>query len=250
VVRRGIIHVHSVYSYDGKNTLEELAALGRRRRYDFIGVTEHSDTFDRAKMAAFVAECRRLSDRSLILMPGIEFSCAGRLHLLALGIEQWSDAKDPVELTKFIQDQGGLAVVSHPSRYAYQIPSRLVEVIDGVEVWNASYDSRFVPDRKVVELWRTLKRDNEALTGFGGQDLHRITPIRHVTLVLPDADPELTAAAVVGRLRKKAFFMSNGYLRLGCAEPPGWAQRGLIAAGWRGFRAAKWVQRRLTGRRG
>jgi PHP domain len=250
MVRRGIVHVHSVYSYDGKNTLEQIAALGRQRGYDFIGVTEHSDTFDRAKMAAFVAECRGLSDPSLILIPGIEFSCAGRLHLLALGIDQFSDAKDPVELTKFIQGQGGLAVVSHPSRYGYQIPSPLVAVMDGVEVWNASYDSRFVPDRKVVELWRTLKRDNEALTGFGGQDLHHIAPIRHVTLVLPNGGPELTSVAVLGQLRHKAFFISNGYLRMGCGQPPGPAQRALIAGGWRGFRAAKWVQRRMAGRRG
>jgi predicted metal-dependent phosphoesterase TrpH len=249
VARRGIIHVHSIFSYDGVHTLDELATFGRKCGYSFIGVTEHSDTFDHAKMALFVEECRRLSDEEFLVIAGIEFSCAGNLHLIGLGISQFSSEKDPVLLARFIRAQGGLAVVTHPSRYGYQIPPLLVGEIDGIEVWNASYDSRFVPDRRVIELWRRLRRDNGALTGFGGQDLHRITRSRHVTLAVA-GNGELTADWLLGQLRERTFIVSNRYLRIGSERPPGWAWRSLMAWMWRGFLVVKWIHRRVSARDG
>src|SRR5262245_5169321 len=177
-------------------------------------MTEHSDTFDEAKMKVLVDECERLSDDRFLLMAGIEFSCEGNLHLMGLGITHFTYAKDPIAVAKFIRAQGGLAVVSHPSRYGYQIPSPLVAEIDGIEVWNASNDSRFVPDRKVTDLWRQLKHRNQALAAFGGQDLHRITRRRHVRLVLHGEDRELTAGRLLARLRAGNFVVSNRYLRV------------------------------------
>ena len=60
----GILHVHSNLSYDGQNTLAEIASLAKSRGYQFVGMSEHSDTFDPQKMAYLVNECRRLSDGS------------------------------------------------------------------------------------------------------------------------------------------------------------------------------------------
>jgi len=68
-----------------------------------------------------------------------------------LGIRHFTGVKDPIALARFIRAQGGLAVVSHPSRYGYEIPPALVGEIDGIEVWTASNDSRFVPDGKVID---------------------------------------------------------------------------------------------------
>jgi len=246
--RRGIIHVHSTFSYDGQNTLGELAAMGKSRGYSFIGMTEHSDTFDHPKMAAFVQECRSLSDASFVLIPGIEFSC-GPLHLLGLGLDRFTESTDPVLVTRFIQEQGGLAAVAHPSRYRYQVPEALVAELDGIEVWNASYDSRFVPDRRVIELWRTLLRTNGKLMGFGGQDLHRITSNRHVSLVLPDEGGSLAAVEVLGHLRSRSFAMTNGMFTIRPDRPPGPLQAVLTAWAWRAVRANKLIRRRLSGRR-
>src|SRR5262245_38303712 len=142
MARFGIIHVHSDFSYDGKHTLEELASLAKNRGYSFVGMTDHSDTFDADKMAAFVKACRRLSDPELLLIPGIEFNCENDFHLMGLGIECLPDVeiKDPIVVAQFIRAQGGLAIVSHPSRYAYRMPSGIETEIHGIEVWNASYD--------------------------------------------------------------------------------------------------------------
>jgi predicted metal-dependent phosphoesterase TrpH len=248
VVRSGIVHVHSTFSYDGEHTLAELASFGRKCGYSFIGMTEHSDTFDHAKMKALVEECRHLSDGEFLLMAGIEFSCEGDLHLMGLGIKQFTSVRDPIGLARFIRGQGGLAVVSHPSRYGYEIPPALVDEVDGIEVWNASNDSRFAPDWRVLNLWRELRRHNHTLTAFGGQDLHRITRQRHVKLVLNGQDGELTAERVLACLRRGKFIVSNRYLRIGGDRPPGWARLSVLAWMWRGLMAAKSLRDRVSRR--
>jgi hypothetical protein len=246
VARSGIIHVHSTLSYDGEHTLAELASFGRKCGYRFIGMAEHSDTFDDAKMKALVEECRRLSDGEFLLIAGIEFSCEGDLHLIGLGITQFTSARDPIVLARFIRAQGGLAVVSHPSRYGYEIPPALVSEIDGIEVWNASNDSRFVPDGRVMDLWRRLRQQNQSLAAFGGQDLHRITGQRQVMLVLGCQDGELTAERILACMRGGHFIVSNRYLRIGGARPPGWARRRVMTWMWRVLVVAKSLRDRVS----
>ena len=114
---KGIIHVHSNLSYDGQHSLEEIAQYAKKCGYGFVGMTEHSDTFDNDKMSDFVNECRRLSNSELLVIPGVEFTCENKLHLLGLGIEHFTDVKDPISVARFIRAQGGLAIVSHPVRY-------------------------------------------------------------------------------------------------------------------------------------
>ena len=105
MVRSGIIHVHSTFSYDGEHTLAELASFGKKCGYSFIGMAEHSDTFDDAKMKALVEECGRLSDGEFLMIAGIEFSCEGSLHLIGLGIRQFTSARDPIVVARFIRDR-------------------------------------------------------------------------------------------------------------------------------------------------
>ena len=83
---KGIIHVHSNYSYDGQHSIDEIAQFGRKRGYSFIGMTEHSDTLDEEKVALYVEECRRVSSPDCLIIPGIEFSCDNNLHLIGLGV--------------------------------------------------------------------------------------------------------------------------------------------------------------------
>lgn len=248
MARSGIVHVHSTLSYDGKHTLAELASFGRKRGYSFIGMTEHSDTFDDAKMKTLVEECRRMSDGGLLLMAGIEFSCESDLHLMGLGITEFTSVRDPIVVARFIRAQGGLAIVSHPSRYGYEIPRQLVGEIDGIEVWNASSDSRFIPDGQVIELWRRLRLQNSTLAALGGQDLHRITRQRHVKLILDGQDGELTAECILAALKGGKFTVSNQYVRINGGQPPGRTRQRAMAWMWRALVFAKSVRDRVPRR--
>ena len=128
-----------------------------------------------------------------------------------LGIRHFTGVKDPIALARFIRAQGGLAVVSHPSRYGYEIPPALVGEIDGIEVWNASNDSRFVPDGKVI------------------------------------ASPEARQVVLSGEDGGAGnFIVSNRYLRVGGDRPPRWARRRVMACRWRGLAVAKAVRDHVT----
>ena len=63
---KGIIPVHSNYSYDGRHTTGEIAAFARARGFAFIAMSEHSDTLDSEK----VKRLREASQEALSIYPG------------------------------------------------------------------------------------------------------------------------------------------------------------------------------------
>ena len=90
---RGIVHVHSNYSYDGHNSLEEIARYARTRGYHFVGMTEHSDTFDRSRMRDYVQDCARMSTSECLLIPGIYLWVAFKFTLplvIDKGLDFWT----------------------------------------------------------------------------------------------------------------------------------------------------------------
>lgn len=199
----GMVHVHSTCSYDGQHSLDALVQEAKRRGYRFLGMSEHSDTLDSDRVAEFVAACNRVSSSDCLVIPGIEFTCKDKLHLLGFGVREFIVSDNPVEVSRFIHDRGGVAVVAHPRRYGYQIPPELVSELDGIEVWNAGYDGRFVPDTNALSLLQDLRKRNPSLLGFGGQDLHRLANHDYIGLSIGAA--ELSHASVLEALRQGNF---------------------------------------------
>jgi hypothetical protein len=223
---RGIIHVHSTFSYDGKHSLEEIAEMARKRGHDFVGITEHSNTLDDDKMAAMVEECRRVSSPQCLIIPGVEFTCENNLHLVSVGVERYTAEKRPGEVARFVQEQGGVAVVAHPVRYQYRIPTEMLPHLDGIEIWNAGYDGRFIPNDRSIRLVADLRRTTPSLFAFAGQDLHRIQNYRHVSLTLQCAD--FTRQGIIQALKAGDFCMENRYFRLDARHlPSGWRLWGI-----------------------
>ncbi len=66
-------HVHSDWSYDGRWSLEELAAGFARRGYHAVLMAEHDRGFDDARWAEYRQTCAQAS-REILLVPGIEYS--------------------------------------------------------------------------------------------------------------------------------------------------------------------------------
>jgi hypothetical protein len=212
VARTGIIHAHSKFSYDGEHALDELVALARRRGFEFIAMTEHTDTLNGNQMSRFVQECRRLSDSQFLVIPGIEFVCSNDLHILGLGIALLTDSQDPTFVARFIHEQGGLAIIAHPSRNGYKIPAGLAAFIDGVEVWNARYDGWFVPNDLAISLRKNLQKDRSVIIAVGGQDLHEMKSRGFVKTIV--ACDKLSQTTILKALKEGSFWISNSYLKL------------------------------------
>lgn len=237
-VLRGIIHVHSTYSYDGHHPLEDIARYAAALGHGFIAMSEHSDTFDRLRMYEYADACHRLSTPGCLLIAGIEFRCDGDLHILGLGISDYVDATDPHTVARFIREAGGVAVVAHPRRCHYRIPPTLVPLVDGIEVWNAAYDGRFVPNPCCLAVVEQLRRRvNPALLAFGAQDLHRISDQRVVELSVSCA--EATKASVLAALKAGRFTISNSFFRLVPTAAPGPIASATIRLSSRLYRMAK-----------
>lgn len=200
---RGMVHVHSDCSYDGQHSLEALVQEAKQRRCRFLAMSEHSDTLNADRVTEFVMACCRVSSPECLVIPGIEFTCKDKLHLLGFGAQEFIASDNPVEVSRFIHEKGGVAVVAHPRRYDYRIPPDLVPELDGIEVWNAGYDGRFVPDTNALSLLHDLRKRNPALLGFGGQDLHRIASHDYVCVSVDAA--ELSRTSVLEALRQGNF---------------------------------------------
>jgi hypothetical protein len=170
-------------------------------------MTDHSDTFDANKLTEYINECRSKSSSNLILIPGIEFSCDGGYHIIGLGINAFIEARDPVDVIESIHAQNGFAILAHPSRYAYKIAENLLNVMDGIEVWNAVYDGRYVPGHGSLFLLNNLNKTGYSLLAFGGLDLHRLSELPNIYLTLSDCD--LDGNAIMRHLRNGHFTIHN-----------------------------------------
>jgi len=160
----------------------------------FALLTEHARGFDQEKFNGFVSECRQLSDQRVLMVPGLEFDFAEQndLHVLMAGLRDLPDGKTADQIIASASQQGSLIVVAHPVRNGHHIPENIIDIIDGIELWNAAYNSRYLPDEKAIVLLKKLRKRNEHLIGLGGLDLHGLEGFRELTIRLGEEFEDYT----------------------------------------------------------
>ncbi len=203
---RGITHVHSRYSFDGKLELSHLHDLLSERGYDFALMSEHIEELTADSMARFVAECATLSAKGCVLVPGIEMDA---LHILIYGIRAaplaWNSVTDLAE--QFVR-QGALIVVSHPVKLHGALPASVETWAEGVEIWNTRYDGRTGPRLKNLQLFHERHRLNPRTVPIGGVDLHSASDLSDVYLEVSAA--EASRDALIDAVRGGNFKVMNG----------------------------------------
>jgi DNA polymerase (family X) len=73
---RGDLHMHSTWSNDGKNTLEEMASAAKARGYDYAAITDHAHYLREGRLQAQWGEVAELNGRlaPFRILRGIEVS--------------------------------------------------------------------------------------------------------------------------------------------------------------------------------
>ncbi|MGC8995081.1 MAG: PHP domain-containing protein [Thermoplasmata archaeon] len=131
------IHIHSIYSNDGKLTVEEIIKIMEKSGFDLIAITDHN---------SFKAHQKSYNSRIKILK-GIEVSsCCG--HILALNVSEEIKRGMSIEETiEKIHDLGGIAIAAHPYRFWSGLGEENTRKynFDAIEVLNG----------------RSFKKDNE-----------------------------------------------------------------------------------------
>jgi len=117
---KGALHVHTTLSSDGTLSLDQVKNSLERKKFDFVIITEHSKDMNRHTFSNLVSECKNKSNKSFLFIPGLEFDCAGGLHILGIGIEEFIEEKDPTEIIKEIHLKGELAILAHPSEETWR----------------------------------------------------------------------------------------------------------------------------------
>ena len=209
---KGVMHVHSTYSYDGKLTLDEIAGYATERGYDFIALSEHSEDLNSEIMPEYIKDCQKASSERCLLIPGVEFSCENNLHILGYGMNVFTDSIDPFTVSEFITNNHGVAVIAHPSRYNYEIPPLLACRVHGIEIWNSAYDGRFIPNDRSIELLLNSKNGDTLPFAFAGLDFHRPHNRKNVEIIV-ECDG-FNSEYLLSSLKIGNFSIVNPFFRL------------------------------------
>ncbi len=209
----GIIHVHSDFSRDGLCSIADLADFAREAGFQFVGLTDHAEDLSPEDMKGLRQECGQYSNESFVMIPGLEFRCSSDIHILGLGVTDHNASNDPVAVASQIRAKGGLAILAHPGRNGYQCSQELYRVLNGIEIWNAGYDGRFVPPMANLRLLQEARAANPSVLGFGGADIHFLELSPGVVLQLTaNGSPGIDGCLVLELLRSGKFSVCGRYL--------------------------------------
>lgn len=191
----GVLHVHSSYSHDGHDTPERLHEWAAERGISFIALSDHAEDLGPDVWPKYVAHCRAASDESVQLIPGLEFRFARHtgLHLLALGLERWIAPRTPAEFIAAARGVARLTVAAHPVLPRYELTDAVRDGIDAVEVWNAQYNTRYLPDPRAIRLLHAIRRRRPEVVGTVGLDQHDAANDRETRVVVSGSGDPLDA---------------------------------------------------------
>jgi hypothetical protein len=201
--RVGVIHVHSSYSHDCFDSPEQLRGFALERGIAFVGLTDHAEDFAPERFDEYVRHCRAVSDADVTLLPGLEFRFEGfpGMHLLALGLTQWIAPQTPSEFIAQTRRVAKCTIAAHPVLASYRLPPEVVAAIDAVEVWNASYNTRYLPDPRAIRLLREIRKSRPEVVGTAGLDQHDCHNDRQTRVIVDNGESDPLAALKAGRFR-------------------------------------------------
>jgi hypothetical protein len=206
----GVLHVHSTYSHDGHDTLEELREWALGKAIHYVWLTDHAEDFTSERFAEFVGRCGALSDARVALVPGLEFRFRGYtgLHLLAVDLRSWIAPTTPGEFVALAPSVSALTVVAHPGLARYRIPEEVRSGIGAIEIWNGAYNTRYLPDPIAMRLVRELRRHRPEVVGTAGLDQHDRANDRELRIDMAGDVEDATAALVAGRYTNRGRTMT------------------------------------------
>ncbi len=168
---KAVLHAHSTYS-DGEFTLSEIREIFFEQGCSVICMTDHAESFDQTKLAAYVRECAALSDEQFAFICGLEYECEQRMHILGYGTTALASTNDPQKVIRHIEEHDGLAVIAHPKDTMFPWIESFDVLPFGIETWNSKYDGRYAPRPATFDLLLRLRHRRPGMKAFYGQDLH------------------------------------------------------------------------------
>ncbi|MDY2587082.1 PHP domain-containing protein [Winogradskyella aquimaris] len=203
---KGILHVHSDFSYDGINSIEEIANWAKSEKIDFVILTEHDNDFNDEKFDSYLEECRKNSN-NIIIVPGIEYSFGKKrhIHINVFGIDQFLNTNNTIEdiprFLKTVKSLNGIAVLNHPKSIVKELGFIDLSSLFGVELWNTKSDFLYSPDPRTYKLVKE-KLMNKAV--FVTSDIHTIPKNEYAKIISMETVADINS--VVTLIRNRSFY--------------------------------------------
>lgn len=180
------LHAHSNHSHDGRNSVKELLDSAINKNIDIISITDH-DTVNGSLEAIETVNSEHLP---IIVLPGVEISTEEG-HLLAYGVSEDFERGIPMrETAKLVRKAGGAAAVAHPfqvHRHGVIRLSKVIDVVDAVEVFNAKFYIGFY--NRLANYFATKYQKSS----IAGSDAHCSVAVGYGTTLLYNAKDAATA---------------------------------------------------------
>jgi len=157
---KGVVHLHSNWSYDGKWELKKLVKIFSIFNVNFLLMAEHDRNFTQQKLSEYRLACKEASTSKCIVIPGIEYSnYDNSMHILTWGnLPFFGEGVDTLTLVKNVESYSGVSVLAHPTENELYKKNyeNILPYISGVEIWNRKSNGFCIND-KAVELWSSKK---------------------------------------------------------------------------------------------
>jgi len=130
-IYRGIIHIHSCYSYDSILSIENIAKFALKNKLNFVCVTDHNTIAGSLALKQYV-EKHKLPIEVII---GAEYKTSLG-DIIALGIKEEIKILDFDSFIEEVKKQGGLLLFPHPYKGHKNI-DYIAKKVDLIEVFNS-----------------------------------------------------------------------------------------------------------------
>ncbi|MEW6358321.1 MAG: CehA/McbA family metallohydrolase [Planctomycetota bacterium] len=204
---RGNCHTHTTLS-DGKDDPPTTVALYRKRRYDFLVLTDHH---------AVCEETERLSTEKFLVIRGVEMHpparCGGmEHHLIALGVRTAPEGeclKTAGAAIRWAREQGALVYYCHPY-WSGHSAGHLAEGRDalGVEVFNSTCRAQRGLGYSEVH-WDYMLSVGWRWRGIAVDDMHNHRKDGFCGWIMVKAE-RLDQSSILGAMEKGWFYSTQG----------------------------------------
>lgn len=154
-------HIHSLFSYDCQNNLEDIIKAAKEKGLSGIAITDHNSFQAYDKILQY-------SSDDFVIIPGIEIK-TNKGDIIALFLKYEIKNRDFFEVLNAIKKQDGISVYPHPYR-GTKDEELVASKVQIVEVLNGK--SVFIKNLKAYWLARKYKKPIIA-----GSDAHAVKDI-------------------------------------------------------------------------
>jgi len=205
--RKGVAHVHSTISFDGRCDYAKLRELFLARGLRFACITEHIETLDQAAIDRIVSGCAAHSDGEFLFLPGVEMDVFG---IYFVGIRGGAvDFASRDSIYRSLASMARMLVLAHPIKKRFDYPEWLLAACDAVEILNSKHDGKFYFRWGSERLLSRIRRRRPGVSAVVGLDFHQPADLCPIHMELLDAGP-LDADSVCGALRAGRVRFLNG----------------------------------------